>query len=857
MMQQWHQCKSEAKDAIVLFRLGDFYEGFYEDATLLSECLGLTLTHRQGIPMSGIPAHTVDSYIEKLVKLGHLVAVAEQVSSGETKGLMMRKVTRVVSPATYTGDSYLNEKKDQFFVGVYVHKERFALSAIEVSTGFFYVAEFTEEKRLLDELQRLDPKELFLSKKSHKQLLSLFQSFFTEKKIRINIREDWEFDHQIAHELLLKQFNVASLDGFGLKGMQAAITLSGALLGYLKHELRLSLDFLHKISKLPSETCMQIDATTQKQLELVHSQNALSPGPTLLSTIDKTLTPMGARKIRFELLHPLMDLTEIQSRQTLIEEFLQNKELFSSLTSSMKHVRDLERLMIKIGGANPIPKDLLTLSSSLRQIPEIKKTLESLSGDKAKALAAKLQDFAKLASKIEETLVEQPANKTTEGGLIREGISQELDELREIKKNSQLFLNRYQEQLRERYQIKNLKVQFNRSFGYFIEVTRGQAHKLDEAFSRRQTLVNAERFTSDELKEYEEKILTAEEKVCQIEYTLFSKLREFSLTFRQEILVQAQLIGELDFLVSLAHCAWQFGWNKPTVVEPGSLSISGGRHPVVETTLGRHGFIPNDTDLSCDQTAIMLITGPNMAGKSTYIRQVALITILAQVGSFIPADAATIGLVDQIFTRIGASDDLTKGQSTFMVEMAETANILNNATKNSLVILDEIGRGTATTDGVAIAWAVLHFLHFQFSSPIKTLFATHYSELGDLTKTFKQLTPFCVSVEEEAEEVRFLHKITKGHADQSYGIHVAKLAGVPQNVIEKANEMLAKVQSHEESLSLENREYQPPLFQTVHSHPSSEKIMKTLQELDLNQLTPIEAMVKLNELSRFAHTEEK
>lgn len=779
MMMQWQECKKQAKGAVLLFRLGDFYEAFEDDALLVAKELELVLTKRQETPMAGIPAHTCETYIDRLVGRGYRVAIAEQVEDPKVaKGLVKREIVRLITPGSVIHSTLLSDKSNNFMACLAQVNSIYGLAILDLTTADFRVMEFQDEKELLDELGRLDPKELIVAEKCWKKLPDLS---IPSTLLSTQVREDWHFDHRFAYDSLVKHFQVHTLDGFGLKGMTVAINAAGALLAYVKDDLNLHINHIKTISPHHLSKYMTLDRITQKHLELIEPLH--EKGKTLLKVLDETATPMGGRLLKEWLLHPLLSVSEIQNRQDYVAKFLQVPMESSILRKYLKEIRDLERLIMRIETGYATPRDLVGLKCSLEPFPQISSFLSKLGMDS-------LPDFSEMTHKIDKAIVEAPPLRLTEGGIFKLGYNAELDELKTLKSDSQTWLASYQTRLRDETQIKTLKVGFTGAFGYYIEVSRGQSDKMPLSFQRRQTLVNTERFISPELKEFEHKILTAEEKIVFLETRLFQELREEITIFADRIRLAAKWIAEVDVYLSFAEAAREHRYVRPVVIDSGLLKIEEGRHPVIEATLDRETFIPNDTEFNASEK-LMVITGPNMAGKSTYIRQVALIALLAQIGSFVPAKNAQIGIIDRLFTRIGASDDLSRGQSTFMVEMSETANILNNATAKSLVILDEIGRGTSTYDGIAIAWSVAEHLLSQIQA--KTLFATHYFELTKLEETTAGAVNFNVAVHESEKGIVFLRKIVRGGTDKSYGIHVAKLAGLPPAVIKKAQEMLKKL----------------------------------------------------------------
>ncbi len=775
-MEQWKNCKASAKGMLLFFRMGDFYEAFYEDAELLAKELELTLTKRQEIPMAGVPWHSAENYINRLVAKGHKVAIAEQVEDPkEAKGLVKREIVRIITPGTAI--NALPQKVSNYIVAISQVGSIYGLALLEVTIGEFKVTEFEEQKQMLDELYRLQPTEIVMSKKFRAKHAELFD------KELITFVDEWQFDHKNASRYLTDHFRVTHLDGFGLKAMVAAINSAGALIAYVHEELSIPIEHIRNITPYSTADTLMLDRTCLRNLELMD---------VLLPIIDQSVTPMGGRLMRHWLQKPLLSVDKIKLRQDAVEALYFKPN--SILRQKLKGVRDLERLMMKISAGMSSARDFVALGSSLSYIADIRTELGTFHTESINTCCKMLGDVSELVSLIEGSLVDEPPLRLSEGKIFKDGYHKTLDELRELTTNAKAWLARYQNEVKMQTGVKNLKVSYNKVFGYYIEVSRGQAHMMPESFQRRQTLVNAERFISPELKEYEEKVLVAEEKILTLETELFQQLRQQVLCYSETVFQIARALAFIDVIAALAKVANRHNYVRPVVDESDHLEIERGRHPAVETLL-EEVFIPNDTRLGLNLGRLMLITGPNMAGKSTYIRQVALIVILAQMGSFVPAQRAHIGVIDKIFTRIGASDDLSHGQSTFMVEMSETANILNNVTDRSLVILDEIGRGTSTYDGVSIAWAVAEYLLMQEGRRGKTLFATHYWELTDLANTFPEAVNYQAAVDESNGEILFLHKIIPGGADKSYGIHVGRLAGLPSSVITRAQEILGKFEA--------------------------------------------------------------
>ena len=829
MMAQWQDCKAQAQDALLLFRLGDFYEAFYDDAKIISKEIGLTLTSRQGIPMCGVPFHTAELYIDKLIAKGFKIAVAEQMEDPkDVKGIVKREIVRIVTPGTLVNSQLLSDKKNNFFASVAQIGSTFGLSFIDLSTGEFRALELEQEQDLLDELFRLRPAEFLVGKKfkeAHPLLLKELSHAFS-----FLVNEKETLDLGMAQEVMKGHFQVHSLDGFGLRGQVAAIAAAGSLLLYLNEELNLDLDHILSIQTEPLSQYMGLDRATMRNLELTESMTDGSSKNTLLEVVDATCTPMGGRLLRRWLKQPLLSVPEIEKRQNAIASFL-NRDC-GPIRKLLEQIRDLERLTMKTAARYATPRDLFALGASLSALPAIKEALDFYDFP--------IFDAEPLAKKILSAMRASPPLRIGEGEIFQDGYHEELDRLRTLAKESMSWMARYQTQLREETGIKTLKVGYTKAFGYYIEASRAQSEKIPASFHRRQTLVNGERFITEELKQFEHQVLTAEERGKALEAELFEQLRAEAAKEAPFIYSAAKEVARLDALLSLAETAKEKRYVRPVVDASSLLDIKGGRHPIVEASIGSASFIANDVVLSPEQQ-MMLITGPNMAGKSTYIRQVALIAILAQIGSYVPAISAHIGLIDKVFSRIGASDDLARGQSTFMVEMTETANILNNATSRSLVLLDEIGRGTSTYDGIAIAWAVAEYLLRTAKKQAKTLFATHYWELSRLAEEFPEAVNFQTAVEETASGIVFLRKIVRGGTDKSYGIHVAKLAGLPFKAIRRAEEMLHQLETRsprkkrilDEQLSL----FAPP----------ESPIIAELKQLDANRLSPLQAMQKIIE----------
>ncbi len=844
MMNQWHECRTKAGGALLLFRMGDFYEAFYDDAEKLAKALDLTLTKRQDIPMSGIPYHAFQNYIDRLLAKGYKVAVAEQTEDPKkAKGLVKREVVRIITPGTLIHSNLLNAQTHNYIVALCQIGQQYGLALLDITTADFRVLECSSKKELAEEIYKIKPTEIVASKK-FKEHHSLFFDELTQSfAFTTTILENWHFDTPLAMDFLNKHFKVHSLDGFGLKGMMAAINSAGSLLLYLNDHLCLKMDSIRSIKKMEQQNYLLLDHITLNHLEIlepIHKQNKEN---TLIYFLDQTQTPMGARLLREWVQKPLLSLDEILKRQDAIEDFLKHPYILSRTQEHLKLIADIERLMMKIATNYASAKDLIALKNSLKMIPLIKKEISSLKGSLNQNFFSQLLNLDEVVQLIEKALEEEPPAKLGDGTTFKKGYNENLDEYLSLNHSTKDWLAKYQTTLREQTQIKTLKVGYNRVFGYYIEISKGQIGQMPQSFHRRQTLANGERYISDELKEYESKILNAEEQISILENQLFEKLKEQLLIFQDQILNSAAVLAHLDCIVALTIVANRNHYIKPLIDNSSVLKIHQGRHPTLDRLCH---FIPNDTFLDDQDQQLAIITGPNMAGKSTYIRQVALLVIMAQIGSYIPAQSAHLGIVEKIFSRIGASDDLAKGQSTFMVEMVETANILNNLSDKSLIILDEIGRGTSTYDGIAIARSTAEYL---LETKAKTLFATHYSELTKLAEKHAKAKNYTVAVHEEKGKITFLYKIIPGCTDKSYGIHVAELAGLPAKLIANAKQILNELEDQKKSKVIKKKNADQLIFMPEPEADVS-PIVKALQNIDLNQITPIEALMKLQELKR-------
>jgi DNA mismatch repair protein MutS len=852
MMQQYEDAKAVCGDALLLFRMGDFYELFYDDAKTAARVLGLTLTSRDKgenpIPMAGFPYHQLDSYLGKLITAGCRAAVCEQVEDPKlAKGLVKREVTRVVTPGTLTDDALLDPHESNYLAAVAFpasksndSSDEVGVAWAELSTGRFHAAVF-RRVHLADQLARISPSECLLSESSEPLPDQLNRS------MALTQRPAWAFSHDGAVSALSKHFGTASLEGFGFgNGDEAAIRAAGAVLDYLVETQKSSLDHLDRLIPYRVGGTLEIDEATRRSLEITRTIRDGRREGSLLAVLDRTITAMGARLLSDWLANPLTDIKAIDARLDAVEELIGDGTLRRDLREHLRGVYDVERLLARVTTGRASPRDLNFIGRTLGNLPKVKAKLTARKSRYLCQLEADLDLCPDVRSKLEAALIDDCPLVARDGGFIRDGFSSELDALRELATGGKQWIARYQAEEAQRSGITSLKVGFNQVFGYYIEITNTHREKVPQHYIRKQTLKNAERYITPELKEYEEKVLSADEKAKALESELFLELRDLVQASARRLQATAAVLAQLDVLVSLAELSRERGYCRPKPAEEPILKILDGRHPVLDILEPQGTFVPNDCEADADEGLMLLITGPNMAGKSTYIRQVALITLMAQMGSFVPAREATIGVADRIFARVGASDELSRGQSTFMVEMTETARILNTATARSLVILDEIGRGTSTYDGVSLAWAIIEHIHDTIGC--RTLFATHYHELTDLQSTLSGIKNLNVAVKEWEDNVVFLHKIVPGAADKSYGIHVARLAGVPREVNERAKQILAHLES--EHLDPEGRpkiarrtknrrrsDLQLTLFGFA-DHPLLEKI----RTADVNALTPLDAL---------------
>lgn len=860
MLIQWEKEKAAYPDAVLFFRMGDFYEMFGADAVKVSEVLGLTLTTRDrnkenAMPMAGIPHHQLDRYLKEMVAAGIKVAICDQLEDPATaKGIVKRGVTRVITPGTLVDDSFLASHSNNFLVGVTQKDGIAGIACVDVSTGEFFVCE-TDAEGVGDELERLAPAETLVPIEQMQVGQLLERALFQRAVGVITRRDGYEFSRAEGEMRLASQFGVTTLDGFGISDSPCLIGAAGAALIYLEETQKTALRHIRTLRRVTRENFLILDRTTQRNLELVQPLLTGGKGNTLLGVLDRTRTGPGGRLLRNWVLRPLRKLDEIVARQTAVAELQEDFHVRTELRELLSGVSDMERIMARITTGRANARDLNALAASCRALPSLIALGQGMQAPLLHELCAGIDPLEDLAQTIEERLVENPALPLHEGGLIREGFDARLDELRSVCNGGKDWILAFQKQEQERTGISSLKVGFNRVFGYYIEVSNTHKSKTPEDYERKQTLANAERFITPALKEREQLVLGAEEKIVALEFEIFNELREAAGSQVERVQTAARVLAELDVFAALAEVGAAQKYCFPEICNDATTEIVGGRHPVLDMTLPE--FTANDTVFQAEDALIHIITGPNMAGKSTYIRQVALLCIMAQMGSGIPATTARIGLCDRVFTRVGAADDLARGQSTFMVEMAETANILNNATEHSLVILDEVGRGTSTFDGVSLAWAITEYLHHKVG--VRTLFATHYHELAELGVILERAKNYNVAVRDWGGEVIFLHRIQEGSADRSYGIQVAKLAGLPKDVTERAKELLAGLEAqaaerdwnilHDgEVLRAAAREVQKDLF--APQAQVNDILIDEIAKLDTDNLTPVQAHQRLQDLVR-------
>ncbi len=853
LMIQYRKVKEKYPDMILLFRMGDFFETFENDAIITSKVLGITLTKRSnsGVPLAGFPHHALDNYLPKLVKAGYRVAVCEQIEDPKfAKGIVRRDVVEVVTPGANFSDKLLNHKSNNFLAAIYIKDEICGFSFCDATTGEFATSEI-HVKNLLGQIESINPAEILIPKKSKEAIFKLLDinegpMYDGETpKYSITKVDDWVFNLDYAKELLTNQFGTQSLKGFGIEDLREGLISAGCIINYLNETQKSKLEHIKKIYLYNYTDYIILDPSTKRNLEITSSISEGSREGTLISILDRTQTAMGGRLLKKWISRPLKKKEQIEKRLEAVKDFYDNKGLRKSLVEILKSIADLERLLSKVATGKAVPRDILQLKISLKYIAEIKTLLEGFESNSIKAISNGLIVIRELINEIEKIVNENYLSGTDNYGIINKGFDSELDELKEIHINGKTWIENFQSKERKRTGINSLKVDYNKVFGYYIDITKANMDKAPQDYIRKQTLVNSERYITEELKVYEDKIFNAEEKIVVIENKIFNQLREFILKFTDDVQKDAILIATLDSLLSFAEVSEAYNYVLPEINESEELEIIDGRHPVIERLLpAGEKYIPNNTIIDTTENQILVLTGPNMSGKSSYLRQTGLIVLLAQIGCFVPAKSARIGIVDKIFTRVGASDNISKGESTFLVEMHEAANILNNATGKSLLLLDEIGRGTSTYDGISIAWAITEYLHENPNIKAKTLFATHYHELNALAENYERIKNYRVEVREYGDKVIFLRKITEGTADHSYGIQVAQMAGLPEEVTTRAKQILKSFEKKQYNKAHKD-DIQVSLFEvTTDETPLKNK----LKGIDINTISPIEALNILKKL---------
>ncbi|WP_422360534.1 DNA mismatch repair protein MutS [Reichenbachiella sp.] len=851
LMKQYNAIKAKHPDALLLFRVGDFYETFGEDAVKASKILDIVLTKRANgsashIELAGFPHHSLDTYLPKLVRAGNRVAICDQLEDPKSvKGIVKRGVTELVTPGLTLNDNVLDQKKNNYLASIAFGKDTHGIAFLDLSTGEFMVS--AGDLSYIDKvIQGFNPSEVIYCKKNKEQFAAQFGEDFNTFCL-----EEWIYGFDFGYEKLNSHFSTKNLKGFGIEDSKEGICAAGAILFYLEETEHKEISHISSVSRIDTDKYVWLDKFTIRNLELVYAQQA--DGVPLLHVLDDTHTPMGARLLKNWMVLPLKEKAEIEARLNVVEALITDSETTDEVLSHLQQIGDVERLVSKVAALRINPRELLHLKKALKNIAPIKEILESTSDEHLKKFGDKLNPCAQLIEKIDLNLKEELPLNATQGNIIQDGIDPELDELRKIAFSGKDFLLQIQEREKERTGISSLKIAYNKVFGYYLEVSNAHKDKVPEEWIRKQTLVNAERYITEELKTYEEKILNAEEKLSSIELRLFNELVAYTSDYVSEIQNNARNIAQIDCLVSFAKVAIKQNYCRPSVNDERAIDIKEGRHPVIETQLpAGEEYISNSVFLDDISQQIMIITGPNMAGKSALLRQTALIVLMAQMGAYVPAAYAKIGIIDKVFTRVGASDNLSKGESTFMVEMTETASILNNLSENSLVLMDEIGRGTSTYDGVSIAWSIVEHLHNHPKCHAKTMFATHYHELNQIAEDFPRVKNFNVSVKELDNRVIFMRKLKEGGSEHSFGIHVAQMAGMPNEVVIRSNEILQHLEKdkikeqHEEKIeSLPKNNFQLSMFE---SDPHFEEVLGLLNKLDVNTISPVEALLKLNEI---------
>lgn len=875
MMQQYVETKEQYHDCILFYRLGDFYEMFFEDAITCSKELEITLTGKacgqeERAPMCGIPYHAVDGYLTKLVSKGYKVAICEQVEDPkQTKGLVKREVVRIVTPGTNLSTQSLDESKNNYLMGIVYIDGCFGISVVDVTTGDYLATEVDSNRKLIDEINKFMPSEIICNDAFFMSGIDI-DDLRNRMQIAVSSLESWYFDEALCERTLKEHFKINTLSGLGLSEFRVATVAAGVVLRYLIEMQKTSLEHLTTITPYITSKYMLLDSSTRRNLEIVETLREKQKRGSLLWVLDKTKTAMGARLLRTFIEQPLVDEEEIEARLDAVEELSNEMISREEIREYLSPIYDLERLISRISYKSANPRDLIAFQSSLSMLPYIKEIMGTFHSSLLQKINEQLDTLEDVCKLIEDAIMEEPPLAVKEGGIIKEGFREDVDKLRKAKTEGKTWLAELENKEKETTGIKNLRVKYNKVFGYYLEVTNSYKDLVPDTWIRKQTLTNAERYTTPELKELEDVILGAEEKLYALEYEIFCEIRDGIGAQIRRIQNTAKAIANIDVFASLSTVAQLNNFVKPELNQNGVIDIKKGRHPVVEKMLANDSFVYNDTYLDNGDKRVSIITGPNMAGKSTYMRQTALIVLMAQIGSFVPAESANIGIVDRIFTRVGASDDLASGQSTFMVEMTEVANILRNATKNSLLILDEIGRGTSTFDGLSIAWAVVEHIANKKQLGAKTLFATHYHELTELEGKLDGVNNYCIAVKEQGDDIVFLRKIVAGGADKSYGIQVAKLAGVPKEVLKRANELVVQLsnqdisqnakkiadshvkrEKHEHEKASKDVEGQLSFFTMMKPEKKeNNEIIDEIEKLDITQMTPMDAMNVLYKLQQ-------
>jgi len=853
MMVQYLDIKEKYKDCIMFYRLGDFYEMFFDDALTASKELEITLTGKncgldEKAPMCGVPHHAAENYINRLIEKGYKVAIAEQIEDPAiSKGIVKRDVVRVVTPGANINMQALDETKNNYLLCVFSDIANYGLSYVDITTGDYYTTTIRSYANLLDEIGKIQPAEVIINQELADNI-EFVEWLKDRMKVYINIYEDWYFDRERTTGRILTHFNVQSLDGLGLDSHYESTVSAGALLDYLYETQKSSLNHINHIRYYEAANYMLLDMATRRNLELLETMREKEKRGSLLWVLDYTKTAMGARKLRHYIEQPLTNQHQIEKRLDGINEIYDDLMLREEIRELLTPVYDMERLMTKMSLGTANPRDLLAFKQSIGVLPDIKQLLSVCKSETLNLISSELDVLSDMFNLIEMSIADEPPIAIKEGKIFRDGYNEDVDTLRSASTDGKKWLATLEAKEKDETGIKNLKIRYNRVFGYYLEVTKSNLDMVPERYIRKQTLSNAERYITPELKEIENTVLGAQDKLVTLEYDMYIAVRDELATSVMRIKETANKVSTLDALQSLAHVAVANNYVRPDFNHLGIIEIEDGRHPVIEKMIGYNQFITNNTIMNMEEHRFSIITGPNMAGKSTYMRQVALITLMAQIGSYVPAAKASIQPVDRIFTRVGASDDLSSGKSTFMVEMSEVANILRNATKNSLVILDEIGRGTSTFDGLSIAWAVVEYLVNSHTIGAKTLFATHYHELTELEGKIEGVQNYCITVKEKGEDIIFLRKIAKGGADKSYGIQVAKLAGVPEFVIQRSNEILSQLSDADITKKTKDLTSKIEPMQMNFFEPKEDPLKKKIEKINVNNLTPIEALNILNEL---------